>query len=214
VGNNRLQSINTLESLSRVNRSSFNHLIMDRTFSSYGKEIAKVFHLINDGFFNGDLLLPIILPSTSNSVSGVCYGGCFQIVLLDATIYFKNSADTHFTLIHELIHQKQSIFNIDSNDHSSKEWIHECQSVLDTLNIKVNLHDEDVYLLKSFPQSIIHKYDGMMEYFDNSIKDTGQLQKLPNNWKYKERKIEKKQKVKTLDFTLDVEKDTKELLSK
>ena len=210
----RLQSVNTLESLSRVNRSSFNFLIMEKTFSVFGKDISKVFHLINDGFFDSALILPIILPSNFNSVGGACYKSCFHMVFLDAMAYFNNNVDTHFTLIHELIHLKQSIAGVNDNDHSSKEWVHECQLVLDALNIKVNLHDEDVYLLKSFPRSIVHKYDGMMKYFDNSIKSTGQLQKLPDDWNYKKRKIEKKQNVKTLEFSFDVEKDTKELLSK
>ena len=210
----RLENVNTLESLSRVSRSSFNNLIMDKTFSSYGKNILQVFHLINNDFFDSALLLPIILPSNFISVGGACYRNCFHIVLLDATAYFNNNVHTHFILIHELIHLKQSIAGVDDNDHSSKEWMQECQRVLDTLNIKVNLHDEDVYLLKSFPQSIVCKYDGMMEYFDNSVRSTGQLQKLPDDWNYKERKIEKKQNVKTLEFSFDVKKDSKELLSK
>ena len=210
----RLQSVNTLESLSRVNRSSFNHLIMEKTFSHYGKDISKVFHLINDGFFNSALMLPIILPSNFKSIGGACYNRCFHLVFLDAFVYFNNNVDTHFILIHELIHLKQSIAGIDDNDHSSKEWMHECQCILDSLNIKVNLHDEDIYLLKSFPHSIVDKYDGMIEYFDDSIKTTGQLQKLPDDWNYKKRKIEKKQNVKILEFYSNVQKDSKELLSK
>ena len=214
VESKRLESVNTLESLSRVNRSSFNYLIMEKTFSVFGKDISKVFHLVNDGFFDGALLLPIILPSKFYGVGGVCYNSCFHLVFLDENVYFENNVDTHLILIHELIHLKQSIAQVDDNDHSSKEWIQECQSVLNTLNIKVNLHDEDVYLLKSFPHSIINKYDGMMEYFENSVKSTGQLQKLPDNWNYKKLKIEKKQDTKTLVFSLDVANDSKELISK
>ena len=207
----RLESVNTLESLARVNRSSFNFLIMERTFLSYGKNISNTFHLVNDVFFNGELLFPIILPSSFDGIGGVCYNSCFYMILIDAEAYFKNGMKAHFFMIHELIHLKQSIAKIDDNGHSSKEWIQECQSVLNTLNIKVNLHDEDVSLLKLFPHSIINKYDGMAEYFKNSIESTGQLQKLPDNWNYKKLKIERKKETKTIVFSLDAEKDSKDL---
>ena len=207
------KKIFSIEDIARLNRPAFNKLIMERSFFNLGKDILEVFETINKEFFSDTLITPIILPAEHCQL-GTCYNYPISVITLHTDLYIDCGLDAHLTLLHECIHLKYGLQQVDDGEHNSEIWVNECQRIFNKLNIKIDVKSIAQRDMESWPQATFHKYHGVWEYFKKSISKYGKLLPLPGGFEFiKKEEKEFKEYEKNINLTGDVSIDKQSLIS-